>query len=87
LSPLLELYGTTGCPFTAELREKLEWDGREFVEHDVEADPAAFARLQALTGGQRAVPVLVEDGRVLHVGFEGRTCMAAPPPDSGPPAG
>jgi mycoredoxin len=79
VSPSLELFGTPGCPFTAELRQELEWDSREFVEHDVEGDPAAFARLTALTGGQRAVPVLVEDGRVLRIGFEGRTCMVAPP--------
>ena len=32
----LELFGGGGCPFTAELREQLEWDGREFVEYDVE---------------------------------------------------
>jgi glutaredoxin 3 len=83
MSPPLELYGTASCPFTAELREELEWEGREFVEHDVEADPAAFARLAALTGGQRAVPVLVEEGRVVRVGFEGRTCMATSPAPPG----
>jgi len=82
LSPL-ELYGTASCPFTAELRDELEWDRRDFVEHDVEADAVAFARLLALTGGQRAVPVLVEDGRVLQIGWQGRSCMAAAPPDGG----
>jgi glutaredoxin 3 len=75
----LELYGTPGCPWTAELRQELEWDGRAFVEYDVEADKAAFARLSALTGGQRTVPVLVEDGKIRQVGFQGRTCMASPP--------
>jgi mycoredoxin len=82
LSSPTELYGTAGCPWTAELRQELEWDGREFVEYDVEADPAAFQRLAALTHGQRAVPVLVEDGKVRQIGYQGRTCMAAPP--SGP---
>lgn len=79
MSARLELYGTPGCPFTAELRQELEWDGREAVEYDVEADGAAFARMEALTG-QRAVPVLVEDGRVLQIGWQGRSCLAAPPP-------
>ena len=78
MSPPLELYGTASCPFTEELRQQLEWDGQEFLELDVEADAAAFARLLALTGG-RAVPVLVEDGRVRQVGWQGRTCMASPP--------
>ena len=79
MSAGLELYGTPGCPYTAELRQELLWDGRPFVEHDVEADAVAFARMVELTGGQRAVPVLVEDGRVLQVGWQGRSCMAAPP--------
>ena len=82
MSPRVELYGTAGCPWTTELRQELEWDGREFVEYDVEIDPEASARLAALTGGQRAVPVLVEDGKVRQIGYQGRTCMAAPPPSS-----
>ena len=49
----LELYGTAGCPFTSEMREWLEWQGREFVEYDVEVDAAARARMQALEGGHR----------------------------------
>jgi len=40
----LELYGTPGCPWTAELRDQLELDGDDFVEYNVEADPAAFER-------------------------------------------
>ena len=80
MSAPVELYGTAGCPWTTELRQELEWDGREFVEYDVEVDPAASERLVALTGGQRAVPVLVEDGKVRQIGYQGRTCMAAPPP-------
>ncbi len=71
----LELYGTRGCPFTGELREHLLWEGADFVEHDVESDPEALERMLALTGGRRAVPVLVEDGRVKQVGWQGRSCM------------
>ncbi|QIA27577.1 glutaredoxin family protein [Thermaerobacter sp. PB12/4term] len=80
---MLELYGTRTCPYTRELREELWFRGQEFREYDVEADPDAFRRLVALTGG-RAVPVLAEDGRVVQVGYQGRTCLATPP---APPAG
>jgi len=79
LAGRLELYGTRSCPFTAELREQLEWDGREFADYDVEADAAAWARLTALTGGQAAVPVLVEDGRVAQIGWQGRSCLPQAP--------
>jgi mycoredoxin len=70
-----ELYGTRSCPFTSELREHLLWGNVDFEEHDVESDPAALERMLALTGGQRAVPVLVEDGRVKQIGWQGRSCM------------
>jgi len=78
-----ELYGTAGCPYTREMREHLEWDGHEFVEFDVEADPDARRRLDALTAGARMVPVLVEDGQVSSIGWRGRGC-ALSPADKGP---
>jgi mycoredoxin len=73
----IELYGTAGCPYTGEMREWLEWQGHEFVEYDVEADSKARSRLQALAGGQRLVPVLVEDGKVTQVGWQGHGCTIA----------
>jgi mycoredoxin len=70
---MLELYGTKTCPYTAELRDDLEFRGRDFVEYDVETDADALARMVEISRGG-AVPVLVEDGRVLQVGYEGRSC-------------
>jgi mycoredoxin len=75
----LELFGAAGCPYTAELREQLLWEGVDFVEHDVEQDAAALARLTELTGA-RAVPVLVAGGSVRQVGWQGLTCAVSPPP-------
>ena len=71
----LELFGSSTCQFTAELREELEWQEREFIEFDVDSDIAALWRMLELTGGQRTVPVLVEDGRVLSIGYQGRGCV------------
>ena len=73
----LELYGTTSCPHTREMREWLEWTGREFVEYDVEADAAARERFRALGDGTRMVPVLVEAGEIVQVGWQGRGCMVS----------
>ena len=70
-SDALELFGTRTCPYTAALREQLLWEGRDFIEYDVDADPVALARMLALTGGQRTVPVLVERGQVSQVGWRG----------------
>jgi mycoredoxin len=76
---MLELYGTATCPYTAELREDLEFRGRDFVEYDVDDDADALRRMTALagSGGAAAVPVLVEDGRVVQVGYNGRSCYVA----------
>jgi glutaredoxin len=71
----LELYGSASCPYTADMREWLEITGRDFVEYDVEKDRDAYARLQALTGGQRTIPVLVEDGKPVEIGWQGRACI------------
>ncbi|MGH7719175.1 MAG: Uxx-star family glutaredoxin-like (seleno)protein [Gemmatimonadaceae bacterium] len=75
----VELYGSSSCPYTRELREQLQWEQRDFVEYDVEADDAALRRMMALTGGQRTVPVLVEEGRVAQIGWQGRGCVVSPP--------
>ncbi|MDQ6887832.1 MAG: glutathione S-transferase N-terminal domain-containing protein [Gemmatimonadota bacterium] len=76
-----ELYGSQGCRYTAELREQLLWEGKAFTEYDVEADMVALRRMLGLTGGQRTVPVLVEGGRVLQIGWRGRGCVVALPRD------
>ncbi len=72
-----ELYGTASCPYTQEMREWLEWKKREFVEYDVEVDAEALKRMQAATAGQRTVPVLLEDGKVAQIGWQGRGCVVA----------
>lgn len=71
----LELYGTARCPHTGELREWLEWKRSEFVEYDVEADSVARGRMREIARGQRTVPILVEDGKVVQVGWQGRGCI------------
>ena len=71
----LELFGTMSCPYTREMREWLEWRRSEFFEYDVDQDASARERLLLLAQGQGAVPVLVEDGKVIQVGWHGRTCV------------
>ena len=71
----LELYGTARCPHTGEMREWLEWTRADFVEYDVEADSTARARMRELASGQRNVPLLVENGKVVQVGWQGRSCI------------
>jgi glutaredoxin len=73
----LELFGTSSCPYTGEMREWLEWKGREFTEYDVEADSTARERMRSLARAPFTVPLLVEDGKVIQVGWQGRGCVVA----------
>jgi glutaredoxin len=70
-----ELFGTAACVYTQDMREWLEEEGRDFVEYDVELDSEALARMRAATGGQSTVPVLLEDGQVIRIGWHGRGCF------------
>jgi glutaredoxin 3 len=70
----IELYTATGCPYSEAAREDLEWRGMEFVEYDVEQDREALGRMLELTGGKRTVPVIVEEGKPVQVGWMGRGC-------------
>jgi glutaredoxin len=71
----LELYGTRSCPYTQEMREWLEFRGTEFVEFDVDDDREARERIRSLANGQRTVPILVEDGKISQIGWQGRGCV------------
>jgi glutaredoxin len=71
----LEMYGTARCPHTQEMRDWLEFRRRDFVEYDVEVDSQARQRMRELIGSKCSVPVLVEDGKVLQIGWQGRSCM------------
>lgn len=72
----VELYTTSGCPYSEAAREDLEWRGVDFVEHDVEKDSVAHERMLQLTGGNRTVPVIFEEGKPVQIGWMGRGCFA-----------
>ena len=68
----VELYVTMGCPYSASAREDLEWRGVDFVEYDVERNHEAYERMLDLTGGNRTVPVIVEEGKPVQIGWRGQ---------------
>jgi len=57
------------------MREWLEFRRQDFVEYDVEADPDARRRFGILARGKRTVPLLVEAGKVIQVGWQGCGCV------------
>lgn len=75
--PKFELYGTASCPYTSEMREWLEWSGKDFEEFDVEADGAARSRMREIATAPYTVPILVEDGKVTQIGWQGHGCIVS----------
>ncbi|MEP6508169.1 MAG: glutaredoxin [Gemmatimonadales bacterium] len=71
----IELFGTSSCQSTQDLREWLEMRRVEFDEYDVESDSDARRRMREYVGAERTVPVLVEDGKVKQIGWQGRGCV------------
>jgi glutaredoxin 3 len=71
----LELYGAASCPHTREMREWLEWRRKQFDEFDVEQDKEARERMRMLTEAPYRVPFLVQDGKVVEVGWQGQVCF------------
>lgn len=71
----VHLYATAGCPYSEAAREDLEWRGVDFVEYDVERDHEAYERMLQLTGGNRTVPVIFEEGKPVQVGWMGQGCF------------
>lgn len=70
----VELYTSAGCPHCAAARDDLEWRGITYVEYDVDQDQEARERLIELTEGVRTVPVIVEEGKPVQIGWMGHGC-------------
>ena len=76
----IEVFGTRSCRFTEELLDDLDWQGREYRVHLVDEDAAALRRLAQLVESPVMVPVLVEDGEVKEIGYQGRGCYVQTTP-------
>jgi len=64
------IFGKENCPYTAAARA--DYDSRDIdVEYiDVRKSREAMEQMLGYSGGQRRVPVIVEDGKVT-IGFGG----------------
>jgi glutaredoxin len=62
--PTVELYTQQSCGYSRRLMAELDRLGVEYVNHDIDRDPAARARLVALTG-RSGVPVATVGGDLL----------------------
>lgn len=72
-SPLAEsviLYTHPDCTFSDALLAELNEAGTSYEQIDLARSPERWEELEALTGGERITPVMIENGQV-SVGFHG----------------
>ncbi|NLA26880.1 MAG: glutaredoxin family protein [Firmicutes bacterium] len=67
---MLELYIKDGCPHCRKQMEQLEQDGLSYRLHNVSRDSSALKKAREKYGADM-VPVLVEEGKVKSVGYQG----------------
>ena len=54
----LTMYSTTWCGYCRRLKTLLDREGIEYVEVDIERDPAAADFVMSVNGGNQTVPTL-----------------------------
>ena len=65
------IFGKDGCPYTQAARD--DYAARKIAAQyiNVKKDPAELDRMLTFSKGARRVPVIVEDGGKVTVGFGG----------------
>ena len=53
------MYSTPWCGYCQRLKAQMGREGIEFVEVDIEQDPAAAAFVEGVNGGNQTVPTLL----------------------------
>ncbi|EEG76082.1 glutaredoxin family protein [Dethiobacter alkaliphilus] len=64
------IYTKTGCPYCQAAIERYQKDGIPFREVNVGEDPKALQFIKESYGAQK-VPVIVSDGSLVCIGFQG----------------
>ena len=70
IGDVVTIFGKDTCPYTRAARDDYARRGVAFEYINVKKQPAELERMLGFSKGRRAVPVIVEDGRVT-IGFGG----------------
>ena len=65
-----QIFGKDSCPYTMAAVDDFRAKDPSVEYINVKRDPAGLARMLELSGGQRRVPVIVQDGTVT-IGYGG----------------
>jgi glutaredoxin 3 len=68
---MVVIYGKDSCPYTQAARDDFTRRGVPFEYVNVKKNAADLERMLTLTSGRRAVPVIVDEGGQVTIGFGG----------------
>ena len=68
----VKIYTKPGCPYCAKAREFYTGKGIAFEDLNAQDNLKYREQMLELTGGDRTVPTIVEDGKLKQIGWEGR---------------
>jgi glutaredoxin len=68
----VKIYTKPGCPYCAKAREFYNERGIAFQDLNAQDNMKLRAEMLSITDGDPTVPVIVENGRLKQIGWEGR---------------
>lgn len=68
----VKIYTKPGCPYCAKAREFYTQQGTPFEDLNAQDNLVYRKEMLTLTAGDPTVPVIVEDGKLKQIGWEGR---------------
>ena len=71
IKPMVLIFGKENCPYTQRARQDYAARKVPFEYVDVKKNRADMDRMLELSGGIRRVPVIVEEGGKVTIGFGG----------------
>lgn len=70
--PEIVIYTKPGCPYCAKAKAWYDAQGVPFVEKNAQDNREYRKEMFSFSDGDPTVPVIVEDGRLKQIGWEGR---------------
>lgn len=65
----LVMYTKPGCPYCDKARDYYNENGIEYTEYDAQNDKERQSEMLSFSGGDRVVPVIVENGEYKQSGW------------------
>jgi len=69
---MLTIYTKPGCPYCQKARDHYDSKGITYDDRNAQDNLEYRREMLAYSAGDHTVPVIVQDGKLLQIGWEGR---------------